>query len=199
MGLPGDTQRQEAGWGPRQTPWGSRPVPGLRLDWWRGRRLTLPCSPPPSRLASEMQALKQKLATAQSRLKASVAEPLRPGQQGTTGWPGSGVGGCWNRGSGLLLSPLLGGCGGPGWPWVRDVCSGHSVSWVGKPPGLSLPQLGPAHPLPALTHTGLCLGAQGEASWAGGKMGHRPWTLTASLCPQLQLVQPQLTHRPRSS
>lgn len=38
-----------------------------------------------SKLASEMEALKQKLATAQSRLKASVAEPLRPGQQAPTG------------------------------------------------------------------------------------------------------------------
>lgn len=87
-----------------------------------------------SKLASEMQALKQKLATAQSRLKASVAEPLRPGQQGTTGWPGSGVGGCWNRGSGLLLSPLLGCCGGPGWPW-------SGMSALGIPsPGLASPR-----------------------------------------------------------
>ncbi|XP_036124585.1 envoplakin [Molossus molossus] len=38
-----------------------------------------------SKLASELQALKQKLATVQSRLKASVAEPVRPGQQAPTG------------------------------------------------------------------------------------------------------------------
>ncbi|XP_054449361.1 envoplakin [Pteronotus mesoamericanus] len=38
-----------------------------------------------SKLASELQALKQKLATVQSRLKASVAEPLRPAQQAPTG------------------------------------------------------------------------------------------------------------------
>ncbi|KAM9045684.1 envoplakin [Megaptera novaeangliae] len=37
-----------------------------------------------SRLASELQALKQKLATAQSRLKASAAEPLRPSQKAPT-------------------------------------------------------------------------------------------------------------------
>ncbi|XP_066093554.1 envoplakin isoform X2 [Saccopteryx bilineata] len=38
-----------------------------------------------SKLASELQALKQKLATVQSRLKARVAEPLQPGQQAMTG------------------------------------------------------------------------------------------------------------------
>ncbi|XP_016067953.1 PREDICTED: envoplakin [Miniopterus natalensis] len=38
-----------------------------------------------SKLASELQALKQKLATVQSVLKASVAEPFRPGQQAPTG------------------------------------------------------------------------------------------------------------------
>ncbi|ELK35761.1 Envoplakin [Myotis davidii] len=42
-------------------------------------------APPPSRLAAELQALKQKLATVQSRLKASVTEPCRPGQQAPTG------------------------------------------------------------------------------------------------------------------
>ncbi|XP_020771227.2 envoplakin isoform X1 [Odocoileus virginianus] len=41
-----------------------------------------------SGLASELQALKQKLTTVQSRLKASAKEPLRPSQQGTEGWPG---------------------------------------------------------------------------------------------------------------
>ncbi|XP_023067534.1 envoplakin isoform X2 [Piliocolobus tephrosceles] len=38
-----------------------------------------------SRLASELQALKQKLATVQSRLKASAAESVRPGQQAPSG------------------------------------------------------------------------------------------------------------------
>ncbi|KAJ8786941.1 hypothetical protein J1605_023196 [Eschrichtius robustus] len=37
-----------------------------------------------SRLASELQALKQKLTTVQSRLKASAAEPLRPSQKAPT-------------------------------------------------------------------------------------------------------------------
>ncbi|CAI9163801.1 unnamed protein product [Rangifer tarandus platyrhynchus] len=37
-----------------------------------------------SRLASELQALKQKLTTVQSRLKASAKEPLRPSQQAPT-------------------------------------------------------------------------------------------------------------------
>ncbi|XP_061031343.1 envoplakin [Eubalaena glacialis] len=37
-----------------------------------------------SRLASELQALKQKLATVQSRLKAGAAEPLRPSQKAPT-------------------------------------------------------------------------------------------------------------------
>uniref|UniRef100_A0A8C8YLP1 Envoplakin n=1 Tax=Prolemur simus TaxID=1328070 RepID=A0A8C8YLP1_PROSS len=41
-----------------------------------------------SRLASELQALKQKLAAVQRRLKASATETVRPGQQGTEGWPG---------------------------------------------------------------------------------------------------------------
>ena len=36
----------------------------------------------------ELQALKQKLTTVQSRLKANAKEPLRPSQQGTEGWPG---------------------------------------------------------------------------------------------------------------
>ncbi|XP_019499892.1 PREDICTED: envoplakin isoform X2 [Hipposideros armiger] len=51
------------------------------------------CIPPPdpeavaraSKLASELQALKQKLATVQSRLEASAAEPLRPDQQAPSG------------------------------------------------------------------------------------------------------------------
>lgn len=38
-----------------------------------------------SKLAEELQALKQKLATAQSRLKASATEPSRPGPQAPTG------------------------------------------------------------------------------------------------------------------
>ncbi|XP_012517786.1 PREDICTED: envoplakin [Propithecus coquereli] len=38
-----------------------------------------------SRLASELQALKQKLATVQSRLKASATETIRPGQQAPAG------------------------------------------------------------------------------------------------------------------
>ncbi|XP_054545356.1 envoplakin [Talpa occidentalis] len=38
-----------------------------------------------SKLTSELQALKQKLAAARSRLKSSAAEPPRPGQQGATG------------------------------------------------------------------------------------------------------------------
>nr|XP_023507756.1 envoplakin [Equus caballus] len=37
-----------------------------------------------SKLASELQALKQKLATVQRRLKTTTAEPLRPGQQAPT-------------------------------------------------------------------------------------------------------------------
>uniref|UniRef100_A0A452U214 Envoplakin n=1 Tax=Ursus maritimus TaxID=29073 RepID=A0A452U214_URSMA len=40
------------------------------------------------RLASELQALKQKLATVQSHVTASTAQPLQTGQQGTEGWPG---------------------------------------------------------------------------------------------------------------
>nr|XP_017530034.2 envoplakin isoform X3 [Manis javanica] len=42
-----------------------------------------------SKLASELQALKQKLATVQSHVKDSAVHPLRPGQQGTKGWPGT--------------------------------------------------------------------------------------------------------------
>ncbi|KAM5308293.1 envoplakin [Glossophaga mutica] len=38
-----------------------------------------------SKLASELQALKQKFAAVQSRLRASAAEPLRPGQQAPAG------------------------------------------------------------------------------------------------------------------
>uniref|UniRef100_A0A8C9PUN5 Envoplakin n=1 Tax=Spermophilus dauricus TaxID=99837 RepID=A0A8C9PUN5_SPEDA len=40
-----------------------------------------------SSLALELQALKQKLATVQSSLKASAEEPSGPSQQGTRGWP----------------------------------------------------------------------------------------------------------------
>uniref|UniRef100_A0A2K5X342 Envoplakin n=1 Tax=Macaca fascicularis TaxID=9541 RepID=A0A2K5X342_MACFA len=54
-----------------------------------------------SRLASELQALKQKLATVQSRLKASAAESVRPSQQGTQGGPGRG--GCGAGGSRFQL------------------------------------------------------------------------------------------------
>uniref|UniRef100_G1QN86 Envoplakin n=1 Tax=Nomascus leucogenys TaxID=61853 RepID=G1QN86_NOMLE len=54
-----------------------------------------------SRLASELQALKQKLATVQSRLKASAVESLRPSQQGTQGGPGRG--GCGARRSRFRL------------------------------------------------------------------------------------------------
>lgn len=45
-------------------------------------------SPPRSRLAVELQTLRQKLSAEKSRLKATVVEPLQPGQQGTRGWPG---------------------------------------------------------------------------------------------------------------
>ncbi|XP_023366841.1 envoplakin isoform X2 [Otolemur garnettii] len=44
-----------------------------------------------SRLASELQTLKQKLLTVQNCLKASAREPIRPGQQGIKGWLGKGA------------------------------------------------------------------------------------------------------------
>lgn len=44
-------------------------------------------STPLCRLSSELQTLKQKLNAVQSRLKASVEDPLRPGQQGNWGGP----------------------------------------------------------------------------------------------------------------
>ncbi|KAB0400717.1 hypothetical protein E2I00_008344, partial [Balaenoptera physalus] len=64
-------------------------------------------------LASELQALKQKLATVQSRLKASAAEPLRPSQKGTEGWPGNRGRHYWDRGS-RLDSGHCEGCHGQG-------------------------------------------------------------------------------------
>lgn len=98
MGLPGDTRAGGRLWtqtgsgGFEAIAWPSRGLVTVGVKGDRGRRVIFLWSFPRSRLASELQALKQKLATVQSRLKASAAEPLRPDQQGTKGWSGSGWG-----------------------------------------------------------------------------------------------------------
>lgn len=56
----------------------------LELDRQTDRRSPLLFS----RLAMELQTLKQKLSTEKTRLKAAAVEHLQPGQQGTGGWSG---------------------------------------------------------------------------------------------------------------